>query len=1359
MNLCRTLTNPERSRRMMSNDPERSRRMLLGNPERSRRTTLLILSLLFCLAARSQQILFRNYTVADGLSSNTVRAIKQDDQGFMWFGTKNGVSRFDGYQFKLYQFKKDNPASLGNNFIHAIEKVDSTHLWIGTENGVYMLDLETERFEPLATLEGKVVFDILKDKTGVIWITTRLYGLYKYSIADKKLAHYEKKNEAHSLSSNYLTKLAQDNNGNLWIGTYGNGVDELDPKNMQVTNHGIGEGLSSNLIIALYKDRQGKMWAGTMNGGVCVWDPANRTFKTYNKNSAPAINDNIVRSICQAEPGKIYIGTEKGLNVLDEATGKMLSCTNDAADPLSISDNSVYSIYPDRNGTVWVGTFFGGVSYFKEKNSAFELYYPTRNANSLSGRAVSCFLEDAPGKFWIGTEDGGLNYFDSKEKTFRQYPFLPKQQKLSYHNIHVLMRDKKGMLWIGLFAGGINVYDGASGRVKQYKHDENNVHSLNSDNVFSMFEDKEGDIWIGTDRGLSRYDATTGQFINYTRPGVHNTIVYDIYEDASKNMWFATYNNGLHIYNKRTEEWQSITTENSGLTTNKLTCLHDDNNGNMWIGTDGGGLHVMNRQTKQVTVYDKAKGINANVVYSLLEDDEGRLWVGTNDGIYSVQMASGLVKHYTHKDNLQSRQFNYKAGYKAHDGTLLMGGVKGFNMFNPLATGEETFHNKVIITAFQLFNKEVPVTAESPLQQSVNYTKKIKLSYDQSVFSFEFAGMNFNTPEKVRYAYKMEGFDRSWNYVGDERKATYTNLSPGTYTFLVKATVDENNWNSEPASVKVVINPPFYRTMIAYIIYVLLLGVLGYWGYHYFEIYHRRKNEARLDRMKVKEEQEFYARKIEFFTVMAHEIRTPLSLIMAPLERLLTANKWQPEEQEQLQLMDENSNRLMSLVNQLLDFRRIESDAYTIKKEETEVVSLVQSVYSRFSSLPYQKGVEFSMSTKINRLSVQADPEVLNKILSNLLINAFKFTRTKVTISINDLVQGDDGITRFSISVEDDGIGISSADSKHIFKKFFTTTSGNYEYHNLGGSGIGLALAAALAEKHGGQLLVESKEGVKTIFTLELPYETLEIKEEAAGIEENDVSDKLTVLVAEDDDMLLDFISKSLRADGFAVEKAANGKQALQVIEQKAIDLIVSDVMMPEMDGIELCRVIKNNVNYSHIPFMLLTAKSNAEAELEGLESGADAYITKPFKWKHIVAVIKNLLDSRERLRLKFSEQPAMNAEVLTTNTRDKEFMERIMTIIEQRITDSQLSVEELSKELAMSRSNLHKKLKSLSGMGPNELIRLIRLKHAAKLLTTKQHTVAEVAYLSGFSSPSYFTKCFQQQFNVGPKEYGETHS
>lgn len=1315
--------------------------------------------LLLCLQGNSQQILFRNYTVADGLSSNTVRAIRQDDQGFMWFGTKNGVCRFDGYQFKLYQFKKDNPASLGNNFIHAIERADSTHLWVGTENGIYILDLETERFEPLAALEGKIVFDILKDKAGTIWITTRLHGLYRYTPADKKILHLEKQNVPHSLSSNVLTKLAQDNNGQIWIGTYGNGLDVLDPKTMQVTHYSIGDGLSSHFIISVYKDQSGKIWTGTMNGGVCVWDSAHRTFKTYSKNSTPAINDNIVRSICQAAPGKIYIGTEKGLNVLDETTGKIISCANDPADPLSISDNSVYAIYPDKSGTVWVGTFFGGVSYFNEKGSSFELYYPTGNANGLRGRAVSSFLEDMPGKYWIGTEDGGLQYFDTKDKSFRHYPFLPKQQNLSYHNIHALMRDKKGSLWIGLFAGGINVYDEGSGNIKQYRHVENDSQSLNSDNVFSMYEDKEGDIWIGTDKGLNRYDAATDKFINYTRPGVHNTIVYDMYEDASKNSWFATYNNGLQILNKRTGEWQSITTENRGLTTNKLTCLHDDNNGNVWIGTDGGGLHKMNRQSKQITVYGRSKGINANVIYSMLEDDEGRLWMGTNDGIYSLQMSTGIVQHFTQKENLQSRQFNYKAGYKTFDGHLLMGGVKGFNMFNPATIGNDGYNSKVIITAFQLFNKEVPVSAESPLQKSISYTREITLSYDQSVFSFEFAGINFSTPEKVRYAYKMEGFDAGWNYVENERKATYTNLSPGAYTFLVKATADENNWNSEPAAVKLVIQPPFYRTTLAYIIYVLLFAAIGYWAYRYFEMYHRRKNATRLERMKVKEEQEFYARKIEFFTVMAHEIRTPLSLIMAPLERLLSVNKWQAAEQEQLKLMDENSNRLMSLVNQLLDFRRIESDAYTINKEEIEIVSLVQSVYSRFSSLPYQKGIEFSMSTKLNRLAINADPEVLNKILSNLLINAFKFTRTKVTISIDDLVKDENGLQHFSVSVEDDGIGISSADSKHIFKKFFTTTSGNYEYHNLGGSGIGLALAASLAEKHGGRLLVESKEGVKTIFTLELPYEAINNGEapvtnaDAADAKE---TDKLTVLAVEDDEMLLDFIAKSLRSDGFAVEKAANGKQALQVMEQSTVDLVLSDVMMPEMNGFELCRVIKNNVNYSHIPFILLTAKSNEEAEMEGLESGADAYITKPFKWKHLSAVIKNLLESRERLRLKFSEQPGMNADVLTTNSRDKEFIEKIMAIIEQRITDSQLSVEELSKELAMSRSNLHKKLKSLSGMGPNELIRLIRLKHAAKLLTAKQHTVAEVAYLSGFSSPSYFTKCFQQQFNVGPKEYAE---
>lgn len=1311
----------------------------------------------FLCKTEAQQIVFRNYSVAEGLPSSTVRAIAQDQQGYMWFGTKNGLSRFDGYQFKNFQFSISDSSSLGNNFIHCITAFDSTHIWIGSENSIYILDLETERFTQFEPLEGKTVFDIYKAADGWVWITTRFHGLYRYHLTDQKLENFSADGNPGSLSGNEVTKLAVDDTGNIWVGTYGFGIDVYNASTGTFTNHRAGKnGLSNDFINCLYKGPDGTMWVGTMNGGLCRYQSQSKTFKAYRKDgTARSIQDDIVRSVCQASNGKIYVGTEKGVSILDPVSDSTIGNYSRTNDPFSISDNAVYSIFPDRSGTVWVGTFFGGVNYFAENGSAFNLYYPNGNAQSLKGRAVSSFLEDAPGKFWVGTEDGGLHFFDSKTGSFRQYPFLPNQQPLTYHNIHALMKDRQGAVWIGIFAGGVNVLDPKTGRVRYFSHVSGNEQTLNSNNIFCIYQDRDDKIWIGTDKGLNLFDAANNRFIRIAEEGVRNTIVYDIYEDANKTLWVATYNHGLLYYHKKSDQWHRLATSS------KLTSLYDDNNGNLWIGSDGGGLHRFNFRTRQLVFYNRTAGMNANVVFGIQQDDAGLIWVTTNNGIYSVDPVADKLRHFTRQDNLQSQQFNYKAFYKASDGMLMAGGIKGFNTFYPEQLIVPVPKPMVSFTNFQLFNKNVTLsTPESPLIKQINFTKQIDLQHDQTVIGIEFAALNSGTPEKLQYAYLLDGFDQDWNYVQEQRKATYTNLSPGTYTFRVKATAEEGNWDVGESVLKLVIHPPFYKTTLAYAIYIILLLLAGYAVYRYSSAYIRKRNQIKIERLKSKEEQAFYARKIEFFTVMAHEIRTPLSLIIAPLEKLLSLTKWQKEEWEQLTIMDENAERLMGLVNQLLDFRRIESDAHEIKKEPVEIVSVVQSIYARFSALPYQKNIEFTLATKISSRMVDADPEVLDKILSNLLINAFKFSRTRVNLSVAEISSSDPDESFIGISVEDDGIGIPEANIQNIFTKFFTTARGNHEYHNLGGSGIGLALASSLAEKHGGRLMVESREGFKTVFTLELPVPKLEGEEsgELAAVQEDENTrpGKPLVLVVEDDPAILSFLTKSFQAADFNVAKAENGKQALIRLEEATVDLIVSDLMMPEMDGMELCRKVKNNVQFSHIPMVLLTAKSNRESEIESIEMGADAYVLKPFKWKHLVAVVRNLIESRETLRLRYAEQPQSEITELTTNTQDRAFMENVVRIIEERIMDPQLSVEELSKNLAMSRSSLHKKLKSLSGHVPNELIKLVKLKHAARLLRQGGQSMAEIAYLSGFNSPSYFSRCFLQQFQVSPKEYAE---
>ena len=1284
----------------------------------------------------------------------------------MWFGTKNGLNRFNGYEFTTYQFRKENKHSIGNNFIHAICQYDSKTFWLGTEDGIYVLNLENEQFTHVAFARNEIVFDIMRDSKGMMWIASGKNGIYSYNPADKKVTNFKSHaGDSNSLSLNQIRTLAEDERGRIWIGTFGEGIDVLDPVTKRFDHYKTGDAgrdLNSNRIMTIYKDLQGNMWAGTL-GGLYVWMKGGDRFRSYHKGGAGSLNENIVRALYQPSPDKLYIGTEKGLNILDIPKQTFTAFTHKNNDPRSISDNAVYSIFPDKEGGIWVGTFFGGLNYFPKKGSGFELYYATGDRNSLSGNAVSCFLEDSPGQFYIGTENAGLNYFDANSKVFKTYPFTVSQKPLSYHNIHALLKDKNQNIWIGTFSAGLNILNPATGQVRQYLHNKLDSTSISNNNIYSIYQDKDGVIWVGTTKGLNVYDPVKDAFRSITELGLQHNIIYNIHEDDNNTIWFLTYDKGLVANNKKTGKWIRYTADGkpNSLSSMKIISVLDDEEGNLWLGTDGGGLNCFNKATKTFKIFDEQYGISPSI-YGILKDDNGDLWLSTNEGIINFSPLTKKSRVYNKLDDLQSDQFNYNAALKASDGKMYFGGINGFNAFYPDSLKQTGIPGNIALTNFQLFNKDVtPGGEDGPLNKMIGFEKEIELSYDQSVLSFEYAAMSYQAPGKIQYAYIMDGFDKTWNYVGNQRKATYRNLPPGAYTFKVKATDIFGNWNDKVADLKVVINPPFYRTTVAYIIYVLLFVGSLYFLRRFLIIQAKKKNEAKLARQESQRERIFYNQKMEFFTAMAHEIRTPLSLIIAPLERLISAEDWKPEIREQLTIMDENSDRLLNLVNQLLDFRRIESDVYTIRTEEVELISYIHTLYSRFSSISYQKGIRFSMLTNFNRLVVQADPEALTKILTNLLINAFKFAKSKVEIRINDLVKEDDGKQFFSISVVDDGNGIPAKQLENIFKAFFKLeTYGQYD--NPGGTGIGLALAKSLSLKHNGRLLVESTERVQTAFTVLIPFDVpMALNEQtSAGLAEEDLSDSdvnaPAILVVEDDLSLLDFISKSLKAEHYKVFRATNGVEAMAILEANVIELILSDVMMPEMDGIEFCRQVKTNISYSHIPLILLTAKGTSDAEIAGLQSGADAYMIKPFKWKHVTVVIKNLLDSRLQLKNKFTLQPLADVGTLSTNTHDKKFIERIISIIEERITDPQLSVEELSREMTMSRSSLHKKLKAMSGHVPNEFIRLIRLRNAARMLLSGEHNISEVGYLAGFSSHSYFSKCFAQQFNETPSEFAE---
>lgn len=1313
--------------------------------------------------AHAQKIFFRHYTVSDGLCANTIWDIEQDNQGYMWFGTKYGLSRFDGYSFKSFQHKKGVPGSIGNNFIRKIFKYDAKTFWIGTDEGIYIFNLETENFTLFKPLKNLFINDIIRSKNGDVWIATKEKGAFCYSIKNNSLKQFSTTSKP-AISSNEVTRVLQDDDGAIWLGTYGKGIDVLNTKSKVIqsyTSSSSSTKLSSNVILDMYKDANGDIWVGTMAGGLNFWSKNTKTFTIYQKSSGNSISDNIVRAIYEPKPGFICLGTEKGLNIFDRKNNHFTFYQNKNNDPFSINDDAVYNVFKDKEGGMWVGTYFGGLNYYHEGSSGFEFYYPLGVKNALSGNAVSAFLEGRAGQIWIGTEDGGLNVFNSKDKTFKKFPFSAGQDSLSYHNIHALYKDKKDNIWVGMYTGGVNILNPQSGKIKRYKSNPADENTLSDNSVYSIDEDRQGRIWVSTISGLNLYDAQHDRFIRIKGKYIEKSCIYQVYQDKDHIIWIATYDNGLIRMDGNNRLKQYAASGKAGsISSNKVICMLDDDEGNLLLGTDGGGLNIFNKKTGQFKTYDDDNWIKSAVVYGIIRENNGKIWFSTNSGLFEFDPKTKIKRSFGKWDNLQSQQYNYKAYYKDSSGKLYFGGINGFNAFYPKAVIDEGSAAKISFTNFQLFNKDLNLNdGESPLKQSINYTNEVVLNHNQSVLSIEYASLSFIAPNKLQYAFKMDGFDKGWNNVGSQRKATYTNLPAGEYNFQVKVVDDLGADVGQVASLKIKIRPPFYESTLAYIIYFVAFLLGAFWLRRYVYEKERKRNEIKLERLKNKNEQDFYKQKIDFFTAMAHEVRTPLSLIIAPLERLLANEQKDAETLHQLQVMEENSDRLLTLVNQLLDFRRIESDIFEIHPEPLELIYLVNSIHERFSPIAVKQGLNFSVTSNFDKLEINADPEALMKILSNLLINAFKFARQKLEIKINKFHVTEIGQQMISISVEDDGIGIPKAQLDSIFKKFFKVSTEGHHYSNLGGTGIGLALAKSLTEKHGGKLIVNSEEGIKTTFTMLIPFEQPELINSISFEKISDDDEKkYTILVVEDDPGLLDFLSKYFVEEGYNALKSKNGKEALKQLDNNQVDLVISDVMMPVMDGMELCKIIKNNIDYSHLPVVLLTAKTNSDTEIEGLENGADAYIPKPFKWKQVSLIVKNLLELQSNLKQRFAQSPMDGPEIFVGGKRDKEFLEKITRIIEARISDTQFSVEDLGREVGLSRSSLYKKIKAKTGYVPNEFVRLIRLKTAARLLTEQEYSIAEIGYMVGFNSHSYFSKCFFTQFELTPTEFVEKY-
>ena len=1303
------------------------------------------------LPAASTDFWFRHFSVEDGLSSNSVRAIMQDKYGFMWLGTDDGLNRYDGTTIKVYNL---NPQG-SNDYISSL--YDTTdNIWVGTEGGVYIFDYETESFElfKVLTAQGDSIKSnvnhIAEDRDGNLWFSTVGQGIFKYNISKHYLEHYEFK-DANGLMASVLV----DSENQIWAVTnWGSPtVSKLNKAENKFEPFPItyeaGQYDSNSLV--MLEDSEHALWLGTWECGLQKIDRYTGKAITY-LHPSEGKGATHIHSLMEYAPHQLLIGSDDGLLLFNTLTCEHQLFTEDETTPYSLSNRFVYPIVKDREGGIWVGTYYGGVNYLSPNTGQFECFAHSRFYNSVNGTVIGRFCEDSSGYIWIASDDGGLSRFAPKDKQFTHYMPDEHRNSLSYHNVHALCMDDDD-LWIGTYTGGVNVLNTKTGTFRVYTTKGGDLTTLDGTSSYAIFRDREKRIWVTSMAGINLYNREEDNFI---RVKDLESLTIDIDQDADGNIWFSTQGKGLFKYNPDKKTWKNYVYSNTpgALVNDQVNCVLIDGNGNMWVGT-------MNGLCKYDAGEDRFEAIPLDIpsrnICGIVEDQHV-LWLTTTKGL--VRYAPGeSCQVFTRSDGLQSEQFLPNAALKASDGKIYVGSVNGFNAFYPYQIKMNKVLPPVVITGLEIFNKEIRI-GDKKLPKALNWMAELDLSYKDHVFSLLYASLSYCTPEKNQYAYKLEGFDKDWNYVGSLNKATYTNLPAGTYVFKVKATNNDGIWSNQEASLKITIHPPFYWSTASKILYFIWVCIALTFFIRFLLKRTEKKHTAEINQLNVSKEKEVHEAKIKFFTMIAHEIRTPVSLIIGPLEKIMKSSIPMPAVlRDDLNIIDRNSQRLLFLVNQLLDFRKVEQEGITMRYASQNIRQLLQAVCERFKPFITQHGAHLEVEYPDADFTAMVDSEAITKMISNLLTNASKYTKDKVVLSC--IVQPEQHT--FVVKVTDNGIGISKEDRKRIFKPFFQAMD------NKPGTGIGLSIVKSIVESHNGCIEVESEINKGSSFIVTLPIEQVgaEVQEGEAGvlnpvIPEDILSETLPVmssknkplmLIVDDNEEMLNFLSSSFSAQ-YSILTAEDGMEALEKLKEHEVTLIVSDWMMPRMDGVEFCKALRADQSISHIPFILLTAKTDTNSKIEGMDCGADAYIEKPFSVQYLEACIKNLLDLRNLLRQKFSKMPLVPLNSIANNSMDNKFLTRINEIIEQNFSNSELSVDFLAEELCISRSGLFAKIKTLANVTPNELIQIVRLKKAAALLSENKYRINEICYMVGFNNPSYFAKCFQKQFGIKPGEF-----
>lgn len=1385
--------------------------------------------LFITLTTTAQQFInphFNRFTINSGLSQSLIYSITQDHTGFMWFGTKDGLNRYDSYEFKSYHHDPFDSASIADNAISTLFTDSKGRLWVGTMNG--SLDLfNNKKNNFIHFLKNNInkgsINAITEDHSGNIWVGTYGNGIFKLIFKnstqpdqDVTVLHFvNKPGDTTTLNNNFIIDVFADKSGGLWISTTSTlfqyampGPTELRFSNPAFPIEAVGkkqipQGIQFDIThtrsvpadkfrfggARFVEDHEHRIWMGTL-GGTFLFDQKNNKLLFFDPIALPELTSGNIRSICNVSyqrEGKninaILLGFLSGAGILDTKNFTLQIFSNDPANSRSLLSGSTLSVFQDRLGGLWLGSSGSGLSELDIRSTLFPIpeFHTADGKIRTENLSVRSFF-DTPRYLFIGTQDV-LMIADKttglmKNAVSSGYP-------ANFSLVFNIAAADSASCWFATNSGLVRY---------NYKNHTNQIYLTGiqrgnqvDNRIFKLLKDKHGNLWCLTPYSLSQFNPAQKNFTHYffnhgSVNGYTEPTYGDLYEDPKGNFWAGT-GDGLLYFDRATQTFQRYNTNSSdpqSLSFDAVRSIVPDPNHPekyLWIATAGGGLNKFDLSTRKFTHFTEAKGLPNNVIYGILADNHGNLWLSTNRGISMFDPASEIFYNYDVTSGLQSNEFNSGAFYKNKEGRLFFGGINGFNAFFP-AEIKKTYNTpQLAITGFSIFNHPVSIhDKNSPLQDAISETKKIVLPYRDNIISFQVAALDYSDPAQKQYAYMLEPSNKNWIQMGNNRLITFSNLDPGNYTLRIKTGYTNGSWNEKGISLNLIILPPWWRTWWAYLLYSLVAAAMLLL-IRKFEL--RRvelRNRLRVEHLEAQKLKELSHLKSRFFANISHEFRTPLTLIMGPVEDLLKTGN-EEHFKKILPEVHRNSKRLLQLINQLLDLSKLDAKSYHINTTREDIIPFTKQIVRSFSSMAEKRNIDlaFEVDPKLTDLLEEGktrfyfDEDMIEKIVNNLLSNAFKFTGDSGSIHVRmNLSEMKNNLLELSVS--DTGTGIPAEKLPHVFDRFYQaddTDERRYE-----GSGVGLSLLKELVDLLHGQVRVESVPGAGTTFFCYLPFDQKIFSGKAiSGIEnmQKPVIDSPTeeplvvtpfpndelkdhVLIIEDHQDVRKYIRGKLE-DTYSVSEASNGKEGLEIARNMIPDLVISDVMMPEMDGFELCRKLKTGNLTSHIPIILLTARAEDHDKISGLETGADAYLVKPFNSQELDVRVKNLIELRKKLRAKFSNKLVVKPSEITVTSMDQEFMKKLMTSVEAHLSDAKFSVSQLGEEVNMSVSQLNRKLKAIIDQSPQKFIRSLRMQRALELLRKDKGNVSEISWEVGFEDPGYFSKVFKNHFGCLPSE------